>query len=155
MALAELLLFRFILCTDIAQEEGIVSLTETVPYEAGKFGKTKTIETTVKGGVAGMVEETIKSIRETESKADQIVKEAEQKSKAVIEDAKKEAQQAAEQIIATARAEALKIAEQAKENGEAASARAAEETQKEAKQMKEAALKREDEAVALVLERLI
>lgn len=70
-----------------------------VPYEAGKFGKTKTIEKKVKGGVAKMVEETIKSIRETESKADQIVKEAEQESGNVIETAKKEAEQSARELI--------------------------------------------------------
>ena len=36
-----------------------------------------------------MVEETIKSIRETENKADQIVKEAEQESKRTLKTAKK------------------------------------------------------------------
>ena len=39
-----------------------------------------------------MVEETIKSIRETENKADQIVKEAEQESKRILKTAKEETQ---------------------------------------------------------------
>ena len=39
--------------------DGIVSRKGNVPYEAGKYGKTKKIEKKAEGGVAEMVEETI------------------------------------------------------------------------------------------------
>jgi cell division septum initiation protein DivIVA len=58
----------------------------------------------------------IKSIRETENKADQIVKEAEQESKRILKTAKEEAKQAADKLIDEAKSDALKTANQAKKD---------------------------------------
>lgn len=98
-----------------------------------------------------MVEETIRSIRETEKKADEIIREAEAKSLAIREEAGVNAAKVTEELISAARAKALAMAEQAKENGDRAEAEAMAETEKEISGLKASAMKREKEAVDLVI----
>ena len=98
-----------------------------------------------------MVEETIRSIRETEKKADEMVKAAQEKSREMMDDAKAQASSTAEAILKDARDKALEVSERAKEAGKQAEAAALAETEKEAQNLKTSALGREKEAVDLVI----
>lgn len=102
-----------------------------------------------------MVEETIRSIRETEERADAIIKEAEQKSRKILGKAEKRAGQVSEEIVSSARADALLTVEQAKADGERKEADSAAETEKSVRMLKESALAREKEAVDLVISMLV
>ncbi len=98
-----------------------------------------------------MVEETIRSIRETENQADEIVRTAEERSLAILEEAKKQAEQTAAELTGRAKAEALASAERAKEEGGRAEEASAEEIEKDIRALKDLALVREKEAVNLVI----
>lgn len=98
-----------------------------------------------------MVEETIRSIRETERQADGIVKQAEEKSRMIREETKAQAEKLAGEVIADARAKSLEAAENAKDSGDRAETEAMAETEKEIRELKASAMKRQAEAVDLVI----
>ena len=101
-----------------------------------------------------MVEETIQAIRETEKKADEIVKNAHDESERIIQEAREKASELSEKIISSARSEALAAAEKAKENGSLADADALSESEDEIRSLKASAMEREKEAVDLVISQL-
>ena len=98
-----------------------------------------------------MVEETIQSIRETERKADETVKAAEEKGREITEIAK----EPAEEIVKSARERAAEVSERAKEAGERAEAEALAKIEKEVESLKTSALGREREVVDLVISLLV
>ena len=63
-----------------------------------------------------MVEETIRTIKETENQADEIVKSAQEKSRTILEEAREEADRQKKEILQNA-------SERAKEMGEAVRAK--------------------------------
>ena len=65
-----------------------------------------------------MVEETIREIRETEKKADEIVRSAEEESRKIIEEAGQKAGILKDEILSKARENALKVAEDAEKKPE-------------------------------------
>ena len=101
-----------------------------------------------------MVEETIQAIRETEKKADEIVKNAHDESERIIQEAREKASELSEKIISSARSEALAAAERAKENGSLADADALAESEDEIRSLKASAMERKKEAVNLVISQL-
>lgn len=98
-----------------------------------------------------MVEETIRTIRETENKADGIVKDAEEQSVKILAGAKEKADEASAQIIGNARAEAKASEEQTKRDGDLREAEALARAQEDIRALKASAMEREKEAVDLVI----
>lgn len=98
-----------------------------------------------------MVEETIRTIRETEKKADALVKEAEKKAAQIREDAKAEAAEAAEAIVREARGRAQNLADQSEQEGNMAEQEFLAKTETEVQAMRDSAIAREKEAVDLVI----
>lgn len=98
-----------------------------------------------------MVEETIRTIRETEKKADEIVKEAQEQAVIILENAKKEAEKLSGKMLEKVRFEADQVLLEAKRSGEQREAEAARKTDSEIKSLKGSAAEREDEAVDLVI----
>ena len=102
-----------------------------------------------------MVEETIQAIRETETAADVIVKEAGEKSRKILEDARQEAEQmikAQKEVHRVSAEEAMQKAQ--KKAGEFQQEIRAQ-TEKEVKALKELAARKEEEAVSAVIAQLV
>mgnify|MGYP002596133756 CR=1 FL=1 len=100
-----------------------------------------------------MVEETIRVIRETESQADQIVKHAQDQYNKLLEEARKEADKIRTEQLQSAKQKAEQEMEAARSRGETAAANIA--IEQEIKALKENALKKEAEAVELVISKLV
>lgn len=102
-----------------------------------------------------MVEETIQSIRETEKKADTVVKDAREKSQIILDQAKVEAQKVRTDILDKAKADAQTLARETEEKA-ALSEKAAEEmTAKSTEELKASARGKMKEAIELVISELI
>lgn len=102
-----------------------------------------------------MVEETIQVIRETEAKAEAIVKDAEVQCKRILEDASQEAESLKAEQIQEIRKKADAIMENAREQGAQSQKTAMSDVEIEIKALKELASSREDEAVSLVISQLV
>jgi vacuolar-type H+-ATPase subunit H len=113
--------------------------------------KTNEAEINGKGGGQTMVEETIRTIRETERQAQKIVEDAQAERERILAEAKERSGQIRDEIIGKAKAEAKAKAEQAEEAGkkleEEARAAIAEETEK----LKISAGEKKKEAVEAVV----
>lgn len=108
-----------------------------------------------KGGDRKVVEETIQTIRETESEADAIVKDAEAKGKELLEKASQEAKKQKEEHLSGVEAKAKTDLESARAQGEKTQAEAEITAAKEVDALKTMALQKKKEAVNLVIEQLI
>lgn len=86
-----------------------------------------------------MVEETIRSVRETEEKAADIVKEAEEKGRKMIESAQEQAKQQRESILAEAKKRAGEMQDAAERSGESDAEKEYAETERVIRKMKEKA----------------
>lgn len=102
-----------------------------------------------------MVEETIRSIRETENRADGIVKEAEEKSLQILEEARIKAEEEKNNILDRAAAQAQALESKAQEEADRTRRDAGESIRKCAEELKASALSRKSEAVDLVISELI
>ena len=97
-----------------------------------------------------MVEETIKTIKETENEADEIIRKAE-----ILEKAAREAKEIKEQAVANAKKRAEADLLQAKEEGEVLKKQASEKTEQETEALKALAQGKEEEAVSAVIKALL
>ena len=102
-----------------------------------------------------MVEETIREIRKTEKRADEIVRSAGEESRKNIEEAGKEAAALKEKILHEAREKALQVTEEAQKKAEKTGKEAAQTLDGEIRKLKADALEREGEAVELVISRAV
>lgn len=102
-----------------------------------------------------MVEETIQAIRETEGKAGAIVKDAEVQCRNILEQASNEAEKLKTDQLSKVRTKAASDSEEAKMQGAQSQEKAAADVEKEVLKLKEAASARAEEAVNLVIERLV
>ncbi|MBU3875921.1 ATPase [Faecalicatena sp. AGMB00832] len=102
-----------------------------------------------------MVEETIQVIRETEAKAEAIVKDAEVQCKKILEDASVKAGDLKAEQIGQAREKADAIMDNAKEQGAQAQKTSMSDVEHEIQTLKETAASRVDEAVGLVISQLV
>ena len=102
-----------------------------------------------------MVEETIREIRAAEARADEIVKEAREKSAQTAEQAEEKARQIQEEITAEAGAKAQKISFQAEERVRRKEKEANDLLDKEILELKTSAEKKKAEAVDLVISLLV
>ena len=113
--------------------------------------KTNEAEINGKGGGQTMVEETIRTIRETERQAQKIVEDAQAERERILAEAKERSGQIRDEIIGKAKAEAKAKAEQAEEAAgkleQAARAAIAAETEK----LKISAGEKKKEAVEAVV----
>lgn len=108
-----------------------------------------------KGGDIDMVEETIRSIKETEAQAEQIVKNAQEQCSRILDEAAKEAGQWKEEQIQQAKQKARQALEEAKTEGDQALDASKQFIAGEIQSLKEAALQKEEEAVGLVISGLV
>ena len=97
----------------------------------------------------------VKTIRETEKKADEIVRSAEEESRKIIEEAGQKAGILKDEILSKARENALKVAEDAEKKAEEAGKEDTRALDDEIRQLKAAALEREEEAVGLVISQAV
>ena len=102
-----------------------------------------------------MVEETIRTIRETEKQAQEIVENARQESERIRKEAEERSGQIREEIIRNAREEAAEVMEQAHVSGDG-SARGAETViRSDTDRLKASAGEKEKEAVEMVISMLV
>lgn len=101
-----------------------------------------------------MVQETIKTVKETEMKAGQLVKEAEMQCTAIIDKAKEEAKTFKEQKVKTENELARTAMDSAKKEAEQFMGTSGAEIDKEAEALKESASSKEAQAVELVISQL-
>ena len=111
--------------------------------------------TAQKGGGDAMVEETIQTIRETEKKAEEIVKEAGRERERLLAEAKEKAADLKEEVIRKAQKAAEASAAEAKEKAAEAEKRAAEALEQEIGQLKASAKEKEQQAVDYVISHLV
>lgn len=102
-----------------------------------------------------MVEKTIHEIKETEAKADAIVKDAEIKSREILDDAGKEAACIKSEQAQKAKQKAESDMARAKEAGAQSMSEVLSGIELEVKNLKASALAREEDAVNLVISQLI
>lgn len=102
-----------------------------------------------------MVEETIQVIRETEAKAEAIVKDAEVQCRKILEEASAKAEDLKAEQIKEIREKADAIMNDAKEQGAQAQQTSMTEVENEIQALKETAASRKDEAVSLVISQLV
>lgn len=102
-----------------------------------------------------MVEETIQVIRETEAKAGTIISDADQEYKKILENAHKEAEQLKTDQKDTALKKAEAVMETAHKRGEEIRIKSVADTGNEINLLKEIALKREGEAISLIVSQLV
>lgn len=102
-----------------------------------------------------MVEETIQVIRETEAKAEAIVKDAEVQCRKILEDASRQAEDLKAEQIRMIREKADAIMNDAKEQGAQTQKNSMSEVENEIQALKEAAASRADEAAGLVISQLV
>ena len=100
-----------------------------------------------------MVEETIKTIKETENEADEIIADA--TCTEILEKAVREAKEIKEQAVANAKKQAEADLLQAKEEGEVLKKQASEKTEQETEALKALAQGKEEEAVSAVIKALL
>lgn len=102
-----------------------------------------------------MVEETIKTIKETENAAEEIVRKAEATCTDILEKASAEAGNIKERAEAEAKESAATNLDAAKEMGKKSEQEALAEVEKEIASLKAAALSKESEAVSAIIAELI
>lgn len=102
-----------------------------------------------------MVGETIQAIRETEANAGAIVEDADTQCKRILEDAEKEAERLKEEQKDMVYQKAKSMMETTMEQGEQSQRDAMSEIENEIKLLKEAASKKEEEAVKIVVSQLV
>lgn len=102
-----------------------------------------------------MVEKTIHEIKETEAKADAIVKDAEIKSREILDHAAKEAAAIKAELAQTAKQKAESDMARAKEEGTQSMNKVLSEIELEVKNLKASALAKEEDAVNLVISQII
>lgn len=102
-----------------------------------------------------MVEETIKTIKETEEEAEKIIKESEEKCAAILEDAKKTAADLMSLSEAEAKKEAQTALDTEKEIGDKSIQDALAEVENDIKVLKEGARAKESEVIAAVIAELV
>lgn len=102
-----------------------------------------------------MVEETIQVIRETEAKAEAIVKDAEVQCREILEEASKKAEGLKADRIQEMRKKADAMMEEAKEKGVQSQKAAMSDVENEMRILKEFAASKEGEAVNLVMSQLV
>lgn len=102
-----------------------------------------------------MVEKTIHEIKETEAKADAIVKDAEIKSREILENAVKEAADIKAEQAQTAKQKAESDMARAKEAGAQSMSEVLSQIEQEVMNLKASALAKEEDAVNLVISQLV
>lgn len=102
-----------------------------------------------------MVEETIKTIKETESEAEKMIREADEKSAAILEDARKEADSLMTLTEAEAKRSAQAALEKEKEIGEKSIQDALAEVESDIKVLKENARAKESEVISAVIAEIV
>ena len=102
-----------------------------------------------------MVEETIKTIKETEDEAERIIKAADEKCAAILEDARAEAESLKFQSEADARKQAQAALDMEKQIGEKAIQDALAGVESEIAVLKENARAKESEVIAAVVAKLV
>lgn len=102
-----------------------------------------------------MVEETIKTIKETENKADEIMRKADTTCTEILENAADEAKKIKEQAVAKAKNQAEADFLKVKEEGEKQKSEASKMTGQDTEALKALAETKEEEAVAVVIEALL
>lgn len=113
--------------------------------------KTNKAEINGKGGGQTMVEETIRTIRETERQAQKILEDAQAESERILADAKTRSEQIRDEIIQKAQAEAKIKAEQAEAAGKAAEEEARASIAQETEKLKHAAGEKKKQAVETIV----
>ena len=102
-----------------------------------------------------MVEETIKTIKETENEADEIIRKADATCTEILEKAAREAKEIKEQAVVNAKKQAETELLQVKEEGENLKKKACEKTEQETEALKALAQGKEEEAVSAVIKALL
>ena len=102
-----------------------------------------------------MVEETIKTIKETESEAERILKEADEKCAAILEDARNEADSLRKQSEADAKNNAQAALDMEKQTGEKSIQYALAGVESEILVLKEKARAKESEVISAVIAELV
>lgn len=113
--------------------------------------KTNEAEINGKGGGQTMVEETIRTIRETERQAQKIVEDAQAERERILAEAKERSGQIRDEIIGKAKAEAKAKAEQAEEAGKKLEQEARAAIAAETEKLKSSAGEKKKEAVEAVV----
>lgn len=113
--------------------------------------KTNRAEINGKGGGQTMVEETIRTIRETERQAQKIVEDAQAERERILAEAKTRSGQIRDEIIGKALAEAKSKAEQAERDGNTAESEARAAIASETEMLKHSAGEKKKEAVETVV----
>ena len=117
--------------------------------------KTKEAEINGKGGGQTMVEETIRTIRETEKKADQIVEEAGRQGEKLLAEAEEKAVGLKEEAVRKAKKEAEAAAETEEAKAAEAEAQASRALEEEIGRLKASAREKERAAVDYVISHLV
>ncbi len=102
-----------------------------------------------------MVEETIRTIKETENEAEGIIKKADAACTEILDNAKAEAAEMVGRAEAEAKSEAAAALEAAKEAGRKSEQEAMDSVEKEIATLKKDALAKESEVVSAVIEELV
>ena len=102
-----------------------------------------------------MVEETIRTIRETENQADEIVKAAQERRRVILEEAQAEAQRQREEILGRALQSARKTEESARQKSLLAEQEAGKALESYVEELKGSVREKETEAAEKILSRLI
>ena len=102
-----------------------------------------------------MVEDTIKAIRETEKKAEEMIADAKASESQLLEKAKQEAAELESCMIEQAKAQAAKARDEALRAGKEKLEETVQEAGSEIKQLKETAKSREKEVVQAIVEALV
>lgn len=102
-----------------------------------------------------MVEETIKTIKETENEAERMIREADEKSAAILEKAGKEAESLKNQSETDAKNKARVILDMEKQAGEQSIQDALAGVEKEISVLKEKARAKESEVISAVIAELV
>lgn len=102
-----------------------------------------------------MLEDTLKSVKEAEAKAEETLREAESKAASVLEEAKAKAQAMKEETQQKVKLEAQELQTQVQELGSRQMEEAAKDAQREIEALKELIAPRKKEAVEAVIASLV
>lgn len=105
--------------------------------------------------VKRMVEETIRSIRETEQKADAVIKEANEKKEQIMKDAQTAADELRRKLLEEAAGNAKRQGEEDQETAQGIEKQAAKGLEEEISALRKAAQEKRKEAVELVIKELV
>lgn len=105
--------------------------------------------------VKRMVEETIRSIRETEQKADIVIKEANEKKEQIMKEAQTAADELRRKLLEEATGNARRQGEEDQETAQGIERQAAKGLEEEIRALRKAAQEKRKEAVELVIKELI